>query len=291
MSFDQFVQEAWRDHTQDARAVATRLRGARERITKPADVAPLARLIVHVFGEHLGDWDSAGRELKRLGEHTLSLHDSAAQSALRVANAALGCAQGHPLPPAGMTADERASALCAGSAVALGRDELQRSIELFESALNLVQHGIAGESGFHRPMAVAASNLASALAEMVGHSPEQNALMLRAAQAGRVYWEKAGSWLEVERAEYLLAKCNLRAGQTSLARPHALACLSICQANQAPDFEIFYAHAMLATVARALNHREDFERELALVAAVFAKLDAENQAACKGELDALMVPA
>lgn len=290
MSFDQFVQEAWRDHTQDVRAVATRLRGARELLTKPADVVPLTRLIVHVFGEHLGDWDSAGRELQRLGEHALSQHDIAAQSALRVANAALKCAQGLALAPSGLTADEHASALCVGSAMALGRNELQRAIDLFETALNLVHHGVAGESGFHKPMAVAANNLAVALVEMVGHSPAQNSLMLRAAQASRVHWEKAGGWLEVERAEYMLAKCNLRAGQASLAQPHALACLSICQANQAPDFEVFYAHAMLATVARSLNHRGEFEHELALATTVFARLGANEQAACRGELDTLMVP-
>lgn len=291
MSFEQFAQEAWRDHAQDVKAVAARLRGARELMREPADVAPLARLIVHVFAEHLGDWEGCQRELQRLGEHALSRQDQAAQSALRVATGALACAQGKPMLTAGLTADERISALCSGSAVALGRDELHQASDLFDAALALVHLGGVGASGFHRPMAVAANNLASALAEMVGRSPAQNSQMLRAAQVSRVYWEKAGGWLEVERAEYMLAKSNLQAGQTSHARPHAVACLSICQANQAPDFELFFAHAMLATVARALNQREEFDRELAFTAAVFARLDANDQAACKGDLDALMVPA
>lgn len=291
MSFDQFTQEAWRDHAQDVKAVAARLRGARELMREPTDVAALARLIVHVFGEHLGDWEGCQRELQRLGEHALSRQDEAAQSALRVAMGALACAQGKPMLSTDLTTDERISALCSGSAVALGRDELYQASDLFDAALALVQLGVAGASGFHRPMAVAANNIASALAEMVGRSPAQNAQMLRAAQVSRVHWEKAGGWLEVERAEYLLAKTNLRAGQTTQARPHAVACLSICQANQAPDFELFFAHEMLATVARALNQREEFDHELALAAAAFARLDANDQAACKGDLDALMVPA
>ena len=290
MSFDQFVQKAWRDHGHDVKGVAARLRGAREWMTEPAHVAPLTRLIVHVFGEHLGDWDGAQRELQRLGQHALSQHDDAARSALRVAYGALTCAQGKSLPSAGLTTEERVSALCSGSAVALGRNELHQGSELFDAALALVQLGTPGASSFYRPLAVAANNLASALGEMVGRSPAQNAQMLRAAQVSRVYWEKAGGWLEIERAEYLLAKSNLRAGQTSLARPHAIACLSICQVNQAPDFELFFAHEMLATVARALNQREECDREMAQAAAVFARLSADDQAACKGDLDALMVP-
>lgn len=290
LSFDQFLQDAWRDHAHDAKAVAARLRGARDLMTQPAHVAPLTRLLVHVFGEHLGDWDGAQRELQRLGQHPMGLHDASAQSALRVALAALTCAQGKPLPQAGLTPEERVSALCAGSAVAMGRNELHRASELFEAALARVQLGIPGASAFHRPLAVAANNLANALGEMVGRSPAQNALMLHAAQVSRVYWEKAGTWLEVERAEYMLAKSNLRAGQASQARPHAIACLSICQANQAPDFEMFYAHEMLATLARALNQREDLDRELAKATTVFARLSADDQAACKGDLDALMVP-
>lgn len=290
MAFEQFLQDAWRDHVHDVKGVSARLRGARELMTESAHVAPLTRLIVHVFGEHFGDWDGAQRELQRLSQHALSLQDDAAQSALRIANAALTCAQGKPVPSIGLTTEERVAALCAGSAVALGRNELHQASDLFDAALALVQPGISGASGFHRPLAVAANNLASALGEMVGRSPAQNALMLRAAQVSRVYWEKAGTWLEVERAEYMLAKSNLRAGQTGQARPHAIACLSICQANQAPDFEFFYAHEMLATVARALNQRDEFDREMAQAAAAFARLSADDQAACKGDLDALVVP-
>ncbi|MDP2371160.1 hypothetical protein [Rhodoferax sp.] len=290
MLLEQFLQDAWRDHAHDVKGVATRLRGARELMTESAHVTPLTRLIVHVFGEHLGDWEGAQRELQRLSQHALSQHDDPAQSALRVANAALTCAQGKPIPPTGLTTEERISALCSGSAVALGRNELHQATDLFDAALALVQLGITGANSFHRPLAVAANNLASSLGEMVGRSPAQNALMLHAAQVSRVYWEKAGGWLEIERAEYMLAKSNLRAGQTSQARPHAIACLSICQANQAPDFELFFAHEMLATVARALNQREEFDRELAQAAAVFARLPADDQAACKGDLDALMVP-
>ena len=290
MLFDQFVQEAWRDHAQDTKAVAARLRGARELMTTAAHASPLSRLIVHVFGEHLGDWDSGERELQRLQQHPLCAHDALAQSALRMAQAALQCARGLPIAVADLTPPERIGALCAGSAVALGREEPQQAAQLFEGAVKLVHSGVPDSAIYHRPMAVAANNLAGALCDLVGRSPAQNALMLRAAQISRTYWDKAGTWLEAERAEYMLAKVNLAAGQLEQARPHAVACLSICQANQAPDFELFFAHEMLAKAARARNDTQELDRELAHAVAANTRLSVDDQAACKGDLDGLMTP-
>lgn len=54
MSFTEFVTQAWDEHATQPAAVAQRL--ATEGVAlvnEPADVAPLAQLMHHVFGEHL----------------------------------------------------------------------------------------------------------------------------------------------------------------------------------------------------------------------------------------------
>jgi len=74
--------------------------------------------------------------------------------------------------------------------------------------------------------------------------------MLAAARTSREAWARAGGWRETERAEYLLAQCLLAAGDPQVAREHAQACAAICAANDADEFERFFAQAALALAQR-----------------------------------------
>lgn len=66
--------------------------------------------------------------------------------------------------------------------------------------------------------------------------------MKSAARVARQYWEVAGTWIEVERAEYRLAMTMLAAGDPVAALEHAELCLKICTSNNAEPFEHFFAH-------------------------------------------------
>jgi hypothetical protein len=75
--------------------------------------------------------------------------------------------------------------------------------------------------------------------------------MILAAETGRKYWELAGTWVEVERAEYRLAMTYMHAGQLDKALKHARLCESICNENDAAPFEKFFAAEALVKVQRA----------------------------------------
>src|SRR5947207_11089700 len=56
-SFDAFLDAAWADHGDHPDAVAQRLSGSLSVIGSAAQIAPYARLVAHVYGEHLGRFD------------------------------------------------------------------------------------------------------------------------------------------------------------------------------------------------------------------------------------------
>ena len=58
MSYADFIATAWNDHADDAGAVAARLAEAQARPPTAADIVPFARLVTHVYGEHLARWQA-----------------------------------------------------------------------------------------------------------------------------------------------------------------------------------------------------------------------------------------
>ncbi len=288
MNFEQFMEQAWSTHGDNAYAVGEQLKGARTLLTQSPQVAALARILEHVLGEHLGDWSSAQSELALLRQHPLCQDDPQALSAVRVAQAALSLAQGLVPEGAKLTDEERVRALATASAICLGRGELGNASDLLALCLKLVALLPPGSAGFQRSLAVAANNLACALGELKLRSEEQVDQMIQAAQAARQCWQQAGTWLEIQRAEYVLAKSFLRAGKIPQAASHAVECLNLCRANDAAPFELFFAHEMAALSAQALGYGAAFEAARQSALQAFVALDAQVQAACQAERDALL---
>lgn len=83
--------------------------------------------------------------------------------------------------------------------------------------------------------------------------PERDALMLQAAAIARRAWDSAGTWMQVERAEYRLALCHAVAGNGAAAVHHAGLCLAGCQAagDAADAVEHYFAHEALVRAHRA----------------------------------------
>jgi hypothetical protein len=287
MNFEQLMEQVWHEHGDSPEAMGAQLRLAQNLLNEPQQVGALARIVLHVFGEHLGDWAVARAELALLQEHALCQSDLAAASAVRVGLAALSLAQGEVPLGARLSEEERVHALSSASAVCLGRDELDNAAALLDLSLKLAQQLTVSETGWERPLAVAANNLACALGDLDERSAEQDTQMIRAAQAARQYWALAGSWLEVERADYVLAKSCLRAGQVQQAAEHAAACLSLCREHNAPALELFFAHEIAALAVKALGLDAAFDAARQAALAAFDLLDAQEQEMCEGERNAL----
>ena len=286
MDFDQFLASAWRDHGDDAQGVALRLQQGPGLLAQSSQVLPLTRIVLHVFAEHLGQWAACGAALDAIAALPQAQGDAAAEAALRVARQALALAQGATgdcaLAPA-----QQIAALCSASAISSGRADLDGAARHFEAALALAHGSNADPAGFQRALAVCAHNLACVLGDCAQRTPQQTGQMLHAARTSRVWWQRAGTWLEVQRAEYALARSHVRAGDAAQALVHARACLDICQANAAPDFELFFAHEALAVVAAALRDSALRMSAGAAARAAHARLGAGEQQACAAELKAL----
>ena len=55
MTFDEMLEQAWSDHADHPAAVADRLVAAAPTIASAEQLAPFARIVTHVYGEHLGE--------------------------------------------------------------------------------------------------------------------------------------------------------------------------------------------------------------------------------------------
>jgi hypothetical protein len=292
MTFDDFLAQAWRDHADDAAGVASRLQAeGPARVEREAQIAPLAALAQHVFGEHLGHWQ-AGIDFQH-GLARLAVFDpeGASGQAVRRLVAALALAGGSDDHRDALGASDRVrvSALAASS---LAERDATRAAELLQQALGEVDdHRLPGTDPAIRTLAATANGVACALELKTPRSDAARATMILAAQTARRFWEQAGTWLEVERAEYRLAMTWLQAGDLAQARQHAQQCLDIVQANTGPALERFFAWEALGVVERAAVNASGHATALAQARTAFAALDEGDRGWCQAELDKLAAPA
>jgi tetratricopeptide (TPR) repeat protein len=257
-----FVHWAWAEHARDPNAVAQALPRAIANVREPSHVTHLGGLVAHVCGEHLGHWAEGIRLLHVLEHAPPCAADAESTAAIHRGLAALHRCAGDL--PAAESYAQRAAAdakdagagtrvrILATAATALvGQGRVREGSAAFAEALALAAYGPGRDDPAARALAVTGNNLACALEEKAERSPEERALMKQAAEVARRFWGIAGTWVEVERAEYRLAMVHLAVGEPSTALAHAKACLGICEANQADATERCFALEALAAAELA----------------------------------------
>lgn len=285
--FDDFMARAWADHADAPEAVAQRLRTDTPPPTTPAQVAALVRLVVHLLGEHLGRFEDGRWRLAALQDHPLA-GDPLARSELRVGRAALSLAEGLAAPMANFAPAEAVRAHSAAAAICVGRGQSERALVFIAAARQRLSDLSGAAPADHRPLAVACNNMAWLLHDRgATRSAAETAAMLDIAAASRDHWSHAGTWLEVERADYCLALTHLSAGGTDAALRHAAQCLAACIGHDAPAFEHFFGHEALARVQHARRDVPARDHHVAAARAAFERLNADDQPACRSALAAL----
>ncbi|WP_348753205.1 hypothetical protein [uncultured Aquincola sp.] len=289
MDLSALIAAAWEQHADDAEATARRIAEMLPQVQAAADVPPFAALLAHVYGEHLGQWPQALALLARL--RGVAGEDATAQAAVLRAERTLRCASGDASALDDLSTPDRAAVLAGTAAMQLGRGQTEASAQALDAALALAEGGLPDGSPALRALAVAGNNIAAELQQHPHRSAADTALMLRAAETGLRYWSRAGGWLQVERAEHRLGSCQRAAGRHAEARDSARRCLAVCEANDAPDFERFFAHALLAVTQRDLGDEPGFSAARDAALAHHAKLPTEEQAWCQQELAELQAAA
>ena len=114
----------------------------------------------------------------------------------------------------------------------------------------------------HRQHAMECNNLAWALSESTYRTPLQDNEMLDAAHASAYHWARIGTDLNRARARMLLGHVHAALGMTATALVYARESFEYLAAHNAPDWEIAFAHAVLAHAAFAAGevdlHRRHF---------------------------------
>ena len=287
MTFDSFIDAAWNDHGDHPCEVADRLAASLALVAAPAQVAPFARLVTHVYGEHLGEWAAGIALLESLRGTAGAGAGPEAAGAVDRGVATLRCVRGDGDALAALAADDRAAVLAMAASIFAARDDFARALAAYAAATQIAAGGLPAGSPAIRALAVAGNNLAAGLEEKTDRSAAETAGMVHAAEGGHTYWTLAGTWLEEERALHRLARSLLAAGEPERAIARAKHCIDVCERNDAPPFERFFGHAALAIAQRAAGDRNGFlvSREHAFE--LHRQIPAEDRTWCEADLSLL----
>lgn len=280
MDFDTFIGKAWDEHATDTPAVAARLPEGVALATDAAQIARLATLAHHVFGEHLGEWRNGIDFIEPLAALPLIVADAPNLQSLRRCLASLALSQDGAADPGGLSASDRIR-VQAMAAANLALHDAVRSQGLLEQAVDAAgRSGLPANDPMNRALAIAGNGIAGTLEEKNPRSAAERELMLLAAQTARRHWELAGTWLEVERAEYRLAMSWLQAGDLVRARTHSQTCLKIVAANDGAALERFFGWEALGRVERAAADATGHAQALAEARIAFEALEESDKGWC-----------
>ena len=284
MPFGDWLKSCWSDHARDADSVAARFEVGLGLLVSADQVPPFVQLITHVLAEHLNQptvglaWLNQIEALPFISKTKGTEADLAIGRSKVIFELLGGNESGlHELSASDQT---RAFVTAAAS---VGSRAPQQAKAWIEKAILLSASLNKGDAAF-RVLAVNGNNLACALEEKSARTADETALMISAAQTARKFWEVAGTWLEVERAEYRLAMTHLKAGQIQKALEHAMACASIVESQSAPALEQFFAAEVLGRVQAALRNPVAQAEALNRLQEHYAKLSADDQSWCLATL-------
>ena len=284
MSFEQFLETAWTDHADNPQEVADRLAASFDVITAPEQIAPFAQLLVHVHGEHLGQWQAGAEVLNALRSVPAFDANPAAAAALDCGVAALQYAGGNVDALERLALEGKVQALATAASALAGREDLVGALAAYSLALHLAGDTLPDASPAIRALAVGGNNLAVVLEGKKDRSAAETHGMIAAARGGLKYWKLAGTWLEQERAEYRLARSLIQTGQAEAAIACARRCVETCTLNAAPAFEKFFGFAVLALARRAAGDLVEFEAARTTALTWYEQVPDEDKAWCESDL-------
>lgn len=290
MDFIIFIGDAWNDHAGDPAEVARRLDDGLRLVTDEDQLNQLMTLGHHLYGDHLGQWHEGMAFIERLSAQPVFAAEGASGQSGRRCLASLRVAAGDEVAFDVLATSDRVRVGAMAAANLCDHDTV-RAHRLLQEALDLAERsGLPAGDPMHRALAIAGNNLASSLEQKPARSTDERALMILAAQAACRHWSIAGTWLEVERAEYRLANTWLQAGDVDRAREHAQACLAIVDANGGAALERLFGWAALGLVERAAGHAQGHAQALARAREAFDALDADDKGWCAETIDKLTAP-
>jgi tetratricopeptide (TPR) repeat protein len=284
MDFVTYHSKAWQDHAAEASRVASDFPTGLGLAKTADDLTKMAGLVTHVAGEHLAKWQMGIDTLKGIRKHTAYSQDSELEKAIVRSIAALEVGSGQEVDHDTFSQSDLIRVLAVASS-ALSERDTQRATSLLNQALDLAQRGLEQADPANRALAVTGNNLAAALEEKPNRTAQETELMIFAAHAGRKFWQIAGTWVEVMRAEYRLSMSYLKANRLQDAFLHVQTSIEFGQENGALPIDLFFGFEALALVERAKGNVIGHQAAVEKAEEYFGKMIPENQTWCKAYLD------
>ncbi len=282
MNFSNYLNQSWNEHASKPKEVANSFSQGLSLITSSDEASQFARLVCHVYGEHLGLWDKGIEFLSKLKE--LNILDQTGIHSINLQIASLKLSGNYEVDLNQLSNSEKVRVLSLSASAVFEQGEAIRAMDYFLQANSLAENGLDKTDVANRTLAITGNNLASSLEEKLTRSSEETSLMILAAQTARKFWEIAGSWVEVERAEYRLAKSFLRANNFEQSVVHASESLRICEINKAPPLEFFFIYECFASIYKNFERQQELSVAIQKMQHYFELLEVEDKSWCQEEL-------
>ncbi len=277
MKFNEYLQTSWSQHTLDSKKIAAEFKENFKLMETEDDVMSMARLIVHVCGEHLGDWEHGITLLKKLKNNATIKDKNEMNRNVAILN--LGNFPDTKLDNFNFSDQSIIYAQTASALANLGG--IKNADKFYRLACQLAEESLNKEDGAIKTLAMSGNNIAANLENKKHRNEKENELMLFSAKKARVFWEMCGTWLEIERAEYRLSKTQLQLENFEQALIHADNCLNIIIENKAAPLEAFFAYELKCLIFHAQKNKDAFTRSLDLMKLEYDSLTNDELEWCR----------
>ncbi len=281
MTFEEYLNDAWSRHGSESPELLDNFKKQFSLIHSTDEINQMGHLIAHVSGEHMGQWGRGIQLLNELRDHPQAVDKSGLNRF--IAALALGDDKNFSLEDFSNSDRVRIYSMTASALAA--QNEIVRAGLYLDQAEKLCHSVLDKKDPAHRNLAIAGNNLASALEEKPSLSHEEINLMIHAAFLARKFWEIAGTWLEIERAEYRLAKTFLKADILDKAYSHAERCLEMISQHGNDPLEQFFGMEVMGQIEDARKNHLGREEAVKCMKEAFAKMAPEDQQWCKETLE------
>lgn len=275
VDFSEMISTGWRNHSDDPEGVTDLLNKNVGLVDSADKLARFGALLVHHFGGHLTRWDTAETlftgviepfragldDVQVLVLQAICQYMNGNQHALSTEAQAIALSPNSPFAPITLIRVRLAEALlCTG--------QLELGATVARTALQLLNEGLP--EGSERTVAVSMNNIASELVERSPRTSDEDALMLETALVAQRAWQAAGSWVNWERADYLLAFVHNATGSHDKALLVADHGLDLIRANNGEEkvdeaFLRLQKAAALKHSGRQQESSDELERAVSLV--------------------------
>ncbi len=247
INFDQKIKDMWNEHAKNTDGVISAFDEALTLAHDSEQIKKLIQLVVHIYTDHKLDNAGAVSFLNRV--------QSTDSEVINALNNSKNIFKVYENPQHNIFDEQTANQvkiLAGAVSLSVFAKNYQLGLIFLRTATELAQ-SLPKEDLANKNLAITGNNVACALEEKMERTPAEAELMILAAKTGREFWEKAGTWLETERAEYRLSQSYLKNRDFISSIKHANLCITICEKNNAPALEFFYAYEAVAHVEKAMG--------------------------------------